>query len=107
VSEVAVIGVPDHVKGTAVVCAVIAAPQEPADASLARKLSDAVVAGLGSAFRPNRILFVGDLPRTRNMKILRRVVRAVLIGAPTGDLSSLLNPEAVEALRRLADAQAA
>jgi acetyl-CoA synthetase len=107
VSEVAVVGVPDPVKGTAVVCAVIAAPEKLADASLASKLSDAVVAGLGSAFRPKRILFVKDLPRTRNMKILRRVVRAVLTGTPAGDLSSLLNPEAVEALRRLANAQAA
>jgi hypothetical protein len=41
------------------------------------------------------------------MKILRRVVRAVLTGTPAGDLSSLLNPEAAEALRRLANAQAA
>jgi acetyl-CoA synthetase len=107
VSEVAVVGVPDPVKGTSVVCAVIAAPEELADTSLARRLSDAVVAGLGSAFRPKRILFVKDLPRTRNMKILRRVVRAVLTGTPAGDLSSLLNPEAVEALRQLADARAA
>ena len=56
---------------------------------------------------PQRILFVNDLPRTRNMKILRRVVRAALTGTPPGDLSSLLNPEAVGALRRLANAQAA
>lgn len=107
VSEVAVVGVPDPVKGSAVVCAVIPVPQELADDSLARKLSDAVVSGLGSAFRPKRILFVNDLPRTRNMKILRRVVRAVLTDTPAGDLSSLLNPESVEALRQLADAQAA
>ena len=106
VSEVAVVGVPDQVKGTAVVCVVIAAPGHGADATLAIRLSDAVVAGLGPAFRPKRILFAQDLPRTRNMKILRRVVRAVLTGAPAGDLSSLLNPEAVEALRRLAEAEA-
>jgi acetyl-CoA synthetase len=107
VSEVAVVGVPDGVKGTAVVCVAIAAPNEPTDAALARKLSDAVVGGLGSAFRPKRILFTDDLPRTRNMKILRRVVRAALTGTPAGDLSSLLNPGAVEALQRLANAQAA
>lgn len=107
VSEVAVVGVPDQVKGTAVVCVVIVAPGQRADAALAIRLSDAVVAGLGSAFRPKRILFAQDLPRTRNMKILRRVVRAVLTGAPAGDLSSLLNPEAVEALRQLAEAEAA
>jgi acetyl-CoA synthetase len=107
VSEVAVVGVPDPVKGTAVVCVVIPIATEAADIGLAKNLSDAVVAGLGSAFRPKRILVARDLPRTRNMKILRRVVRAVLTGAPTGDLSSLLNPEAVEALRQLAGALAA
>jgi acetyl-CoA synthetase len=106
VSEVAVVGVPDPVKGTAVVCVVIPASSTRLDAALAKQLSDAVVAGLGAAFRPKRILLAKDLPRTRNMKILRRVVRAVLTGAPPGDLSSLLNPEAVEALRRLANAEA-
>ena len=59
---------------------------------------------VGLDLRPKRILFATDLPRTRNMKILRRVVRAVLTGAPAGDLSSLLNPEAVDALRRTAEA---
>jgi len=45
------------------------------------------------------VLLVGDLPKTRNMKIMRRVVRAVYRGDSPGDLSSLVNPEAVAELQ--------
>ena len=36
-----------------------------------------------------------DLPRTRNMKVMRRVVRAAWLGEEPGDLSTLVNPESV------------
>ena len=62
-------------------------------------LSKAVTAGLGGAFKPAHIVFVVDLPRTRNMKVMRRVVRAAWVGEDAGDLSTLVNPEAVEAIR--------
>lgn len=52
--------------------------------------------------RPRRQLFVSDLPKTRNTKILRRVVKAVVTGGDPGDLTALLNPEAIEELRRVA-----
>lgn len=54
---------------------------------------------MGASYRPERILFVDDLPRTRNMKIMRRVLRAVFENRNPGDLSALANPEAVEKLR--------
>jgi acetyl-CoA synthetase len=47
-------------------------------------------------------VLVADLPKTRNMKIMRRVVRAALLGQDPGDLSSLVNPEAVAALEKYA-----
>jgi acetyl-CoA synthetase len=83
-----------------VVCAVVAAPGETADAALADVLAAAVVAGLGPPFRPSRVVFVSDLPKTRNMKTMRRVVRAAITGDPAGDLTALVNPEAVDELRR-------
>lgn len=98
VKEVAAIGVPDPVKGTAIVCACV--PRDGVVAAEARDtISQAVVSGLGTAFRPKDIVLCADLPKTRNMKIMRRVVRAALLGQDAGDLSSLVNPEAVEALR--------
>jgi acetyl-CoA synthetase len=45
-------------------------------------------------------VFVSDLPKTRNMKTMRRVVRAAITGDPAGDLTALVNPEAVDELRR-------
>ena len=98
VKEVAAIGVPDPVKGTAIVCACVLRETAPKD-SAADTISAAVVRGLGTAFRPKDVVLCGDLPKTRNMKIMRRVVRAALLGQDAGDLSSLVNPEAVQGLR--------
>jgi acetyl-CoA synthetase len=51
--------------------------------------------------RPKTVLFVADLPKTRNAKIMRRVIRAAYLGLPTGDLTSLENPAAVEQIAAL------
>jgi acetyl-CoA synthetase len=51
---------------------------------------------LGKAFKPDRILFVDALPKTRSAKIVRRAVRATALGQDPGDLSSLENPEALD-----------
>ncbi|MBC5762866.1 AMP-binding protein [Ramlibacter albus] len=99
VSEAAVIGVPDEVKGSAIVCVCVPMPGVPADTALESELSAAVVQGMGASYRPRQVLLVTDLPKTRNMKIMRRVVRAVYRGDSPGDLSSLVNPEAVEQLQ--------
>ncbi|WP_454914782.1 AMP-binding protein [Xanthobacter sediminis] len=101
VKDAAAVAVPDPVKGSAVVCAVIPAAEVPADAALAELLARAVTRGLGAPFRPQRVLFVSDLPRTRNLKVMRRVIRAVLAGTSPGDLAALVNPQTVEELRRL------
>jgi len=102
VSDAAAIAIPDPVKGSALVCVVVAAPDEVPDQPLAAVLSEAIAVGLGSSFRPKTVLFVRDLPRTRNMKTMRRVIRAVVLGEPAGDLTALVNPEAVDDLERAA-----
>ncbi|WP_418319904.1 AMP-binding protein [Piscinibacter sakaiensis] len=100
VSEAAVIGVPDKLKGSAIVCVCVAMPGVAADTALEQELSAAVVQGMGNSYRPRQVLLVSDLPKTRNMKIMRRVVRAVYQGDSPGDLSSLVNPEAVAELQQ-------
>jgi len=98
VQDAAAIGLPDAVKGTAVVCICVPRPGiDPAGAL--KTLSVAVVAGLGGAFKPAKVVLVDDLPRTRNMKMMRRVVRASWLGEDPGDLSTLVNPESVQAIR--------
>ena len=63
---------------------------------LRAEIEEAIVRGLGKALKPEAVRFVGDLPRTRNAKILRRVIRARYLGRPLGDLTSLENPTAIE-----------
>jgi acetyl-CoA synthetase len=62
----------------------------------AGRVADAVAASLGKAFKPERIVWVAALPKTRSAKIVRRAVRAQVLGQDPGDLSSLENPEALE-----------
>jgi len=98
-AEAAAIGVPDSVKGSALVlvCSLKAgiAPSRELEQELAR----AVTHGLGTPFSPKTVLLVSDLPKTRNLKIMRRVIRAAYLGEDPGDLSSLVNPESVDELR--------
>ena len=93
------IGVPDEVKGTAIVCVCVPSTGVEDTDDVRARLSNAVTAGLGAPFRPKAIVLVSDLPMTRNMKILRRTIRATCMGSDPGDLSSLRNPEAVEELK--------
>jgi acetyl-CoA synthetase len=98
VAESAAVGVPDELKGERLVCfVVLRSGQSPGD-DLAEALKDEVANALGKPLRPKEVLFVPDLPRTRNAKILRRVVKAVYLGLEPGDLTSLENPAALEAI---------
>jgi acetyl-CoA synthetase len=104
VSEAAAIGVPDDLKGNEVVCFCVLKPGSSPGGVLARELQARVAGELGKPLRPREVLFVNDLPRTRNAKIMRRVVRAAYLGLELGDTSSVGNPEAVEEVRRARNA---
>jgi acetyl-CoA synthetase len=98
VAEAAAIGVPDELKGEALVVFVVLRPGRTGDDALAAELKELVAGALGKPLRPHSVHFVADLPRTRNAKILRRVVRSVYTGTDPGDLSSLENPSALAAI---------
>ncbi|MBI1801238.1 MAG: AMP-binding protein [Chloroflexi bacterium] len=100
ISEAAAIGVPDEVKGEAVVCFALLKPDVRASDELEASLKALVADELGKPMTPKEIIFVRDLPRTRNAKIMRRVIRAVYLGRDPGDVSSLENPAAVDEIRR-------
>jgi len=98
VREAAAVGVPHEVKGeTSWIFCCLLPGTVPSD-DLAQAISDTVSARLGKAFAPGRVIFVDSLPRTRSAKIVRRAVRATALGADPGDLSSLENPESLEAI---------
>ena len=100
VSESAAIGVPDAAKGQALVCFCVLLPDHTASDALAEELRTFVATRLGKPFRPKAIEFVGDLPRTRNAKVMRRVIRSAYLDEAPGDLSSLENPQALEEVRK-------
>ena len=93
VAEAAAIGVPHEVKGETAWIFCVALPGAEPNAP---RVADAVAASLGKAFRPERIVWVAALPKTRSAKIVRRAVRAQVLGQDPGDLSSLENPESLE-----------
>ncbi len=102
VAEAAAVGVPDPVSGEALVAFVVPAAGVGDPRALGEELRELVAAELGRALRPRAVEVVAELPRTRNAKVLRRVVRAVYTGTDPGDLSALENPSAIDALRAVA-----
>ena len=103
VQEAAAIGVPHPVKGECVVVfAVLQPDHEPSD-TLAEAVRQEVASQLGAALQPETVRFVGDLPKTRNAKIMRRVIRAAYLGESPGDVSSLENPTAVAEIEATRD----
>ncbi len=99
VREAAAIAVPDKMKGDAVVCLAVLRPGWQGSDGLRGQLMDAVIAAMGKALAPKAILFVTDLPRTRNAKLLRRVARARYLKLDNlGDLTALENPASLEAI---------
>jgi acetyl-CoA synthetase len=117
VTEAAVIGVPDEAKGTAMVGFVVVNDEgrmmndESSDpenssfinhqSSLASELRELVARDMGKPLAPSKIHFVSALPKTRNAKVMRRVIRAAYLGEDPGDLSALENPQAVDEITKL------
>jgi acetyl-CoA synthetase len=98
VQESAAIGVPHEIKGETVVLFCVLRPGfEPTDA-LADEVKREVARQLGAALRPEQVRFVTELPKTRNAKIMRRVIRAAFLGDDAGDVTALENPHAVTAI---------
>ena len=128
VAESAVIGVPDPIKGTAMVAfcvlkgnadilSAMNAKREqtasenssPGDDAvkmtalqLIAELKELVAKDMGKPLAPSKIHFVAALPKTRNAKVMRRVIRAAYLGEDAGDLSALENPQAVEEIQKAA-----
>ena len=99
VLESAAVGVPDDVKGQALVAfAVLAEGVEPSE-TLRRQLVDRAVAGLGKALKPKAILFATALPKTRNGKVMRRLIRATYLGDELGNVTALEDADALDAIR--------
>ena len=100
VREAAAIAIPHETKGEAIVVFAILVPGAAIEEGSADAVRRFIGDQLGAALRPERVVFVNDLPKTRNAKIMRRVIRATWLGNPPGEISSLENPAAIEEIAR-------
>ncbi len=98
VNQAAAVGVPDDTKGTAVVAYVVLEDGVEQTDALGEELRAQVGAELGKPFTPREILFVEEFPKTQSGKIIRRAIQATYTGEELGDLSSIENPDSLEAL---------
>lgn len=101
VLEAGAIGVPHKIKGNELVvfCTLTgnAAPGDVLESELIAMIADK----MGKPLAPRQVLFVSDLPKTRNAKVMRRMIRSAYLGLDPGDISSLVNPETIEEIRSL------
>ncbi|MFQ5831627.1 MAG: AMP-binding protein [Candidatus Thorarchaeota archaeon] len=101
VIEAATIGIPHDVKGNELVVFCVLRPGVKPNKDLQAELNALIIKELGKPLAPREILFVTDLPKTRNAKVMRRMIRAAYLDEDLGDTSSLVNPEALDEIRQL------
>jgi propionyl-CoA synthetase len=106
ISEVAVVGVADQLKGqVAMAFAVVKDTSVLADDAAYRKLESEVMklvdTTIGAVGRPARVRFVSVLPKTRSGKLLRRAIQAVCEGRDPGDLTTMEDPAALQQIKDL------
>jgi acetyl-CoA synthetase len=100
VVEAAAVGIPHPIQGEQLVAFVVLGPRRRASARLAGELKAKVAEALGKPLAPGEIVFVSDLPKTRNAKVMRRMIRAAYLGEDPGDSSALVNPEVLHEFSR-------
>ncbi|MGE6632270.1 AMP-binding protein [Bacillus sp. NPDC077027] len=94
VHEAAVIGTTDDVKGEAIICFVVLKEKQPhlSESLLIQQLTGHVANKAGKALSPKEIHLTKALPKTRNGKIVRRLLKDAYENKPANDLSALENP---------------
>ncbi len=102
VVESAVVGYPHDIKGQGIYAYLITHNKVEDEEAFAKELNDLVTKIIGPIAKPDKIQIVSGLPKTRSGKIMRRILRKVAAGEfeGMGDISTLLNPEIVEELKK-------
>ena len=101
VVESAVVGFPHDIKGNALCAYVIVRDMGVDSITIEKEIREEVAKTIGPIAKPDRILVVSGLPKTRSGKIMRRILRKLAAGEndQLGDISTLLNPEVVEEIK--------
>lgn len=100
--ESAVVGYPHEIKGQGIHAYVITERKVEDNEAFRDEILETVKMEIGAIAKPDRIQLVDDLPKTRSGKIMRRILRKIASGDTDnlGDISTLLNPEAVDAIKK-------
>ena len=98
VVESAVVGYPHDIKGNALMAYVILYESIEDNATLIHEVREEISKQIGPIAKPDRIMVVSGLPKTRSGKIMRRILRKLAANEidQLGDISTLLNPEIVD-----------
>jgi acetyl-CoA synthetase len=107
VAEAAVVGIPDQMKGEAIVMFAILRQGHTASPELNKKLSDGIRTLIGPIAVPKDIYFVSKLPKTRSGKIMRRILKSLASGTGIGDVTTLEDATSVEEIKKNFDEMAA
>ncbi len=102
VCETAVVGYPHSIKGNAIYAYVICQEDITNQEKMKDQIIQLVSKEIGPIAKPDKIQFVKGLPKTRSGKIMRRILRKIANGEgdELGDISTLLNPEVVHAIKK-------
>ena len=98
-AEAAVVGVPDPVKGEAIILFIILKEGYKPDVNVKEKIIDSIRTQIGPIATPKEIYFVAKLPKTRSGKIMRRILKAITLNKPIGDITTLEDEASVEEIK--------
>ncbi|CAB4873924.1 unannotated protein [freshwater metagenome] len=98
VAEAAVIGQSDEDTGQAICAFVTLRGGIDGDDATIESLRDHVAQRIGKLARPKRIIWAGDLPKTRSGKIMRRLLKDIAEGRELGDITTLRDPDVMAQL---------
>jgi acetyl-CoA synthetase len=100
ITESAVVGVPDEIKGEVPVVFVVYKGKKGAE-EIKDEVINLIKKQIGPIALPKEVYLVEDLPKTRSGKIMRRILKRLFTGEELGDLSTLANPESVDSLKKI------
>lgn len=100
ITESAVIGIPDAIKGEVPVVFIVYG-KEKEEEEIKKEITSQIRKEIGPIAAPKQVYLVKDLPKTRSGKIMRRILRKLFTGEELGDLSTLSNPESVTELKKI------
>jgi len=98
ITECAVVGVADEIKGEVPVAFVVCKTDKSAE-NIKEEVVRQIRKEIGPIATPKEVYLVKDLPKTRSGKIMRRILRKLFTSEELGDLSALSNPESVEEIK--------